>query len=165
MSTFRSTVLRSIAIAGLFLVTGPALADAERPQRPHRMRWMAGPEAPWISLSLKHRADLNLTPDQVATLEQMRSDFGQQAAPIQSELRNVEGDIRRLLDESPADLDQVRVKIEQSEKLRSDLRYLRVEALDKAKAVLTAEQRDRLRDLVASNHRQHRRPQPQGQAS
>jgi Spy/CpxP family protein refolding chaperone len=167
MNTFRATLLGSFVITGLLFVAGPVLADAdaERPARGHRMDWMAGPEAPWISLTLKHRADLNLTPDQVSTLEQMRSEFEQQAAPIQSDLRNVEREIYRLLEESPVDLGQVRAKIEQSEKLRSELRYLRVEALDKGKAVLTAEQKDRLKELVASRRGQHRRPQSPGQAS
>jgi Spy/CpxP family protein refolding chaperone len=167
MTRFHATLLGSFVITGLLFVAGPVLvdADAERPQRGHRMRWMAGPEAPWISLTLKHRADLNLTSDQVSTLEQMRSEFEQQAAPIQSELRNAEREIRRLLEQSPVDLDQVRAKIEQSEKVRSELRYLRVEALDKGKAVLTPEQKNRLKELVTSRHRQHRRPQSQGQAS
>jgi Spy/CpxP family protein refolding chaperone len=165
MNTFRATLLRSFVIVGLLSVAGLALADAEQPARAPRMRWMAGPEAPWISLTLKHRADLNLTSDQVSALERMRSEFEQQAAPIQSELRNVEGEIYRLLEGSPLDLVQVRAKIEQSERLRSELRYLRVEALDNGKTVLTAQQKDKLKELVASRHRQHRRPQSQGQAS
>jgi Spy/CpxP family protein refolding chaperone len=169
MNKFRATLFGSFIMTGLLFVAGPVLvpadADAERPKRTHRMRWMAGPEAPWISLTLKHRADLNLTSDQVSTLEQMRSEFEQQAAPIQSELRNVEREIVRLLRESPVDLAQARVRIEESEKLRSELRYLRIEALDKGKAVLTTDQKDRLKELVTSSHRQHRRPQSRGEAS
>lgn len=166
MTRFRTTLVGSSVIAGLLLfAAGPLFADAERPQRAHRMRWMAGPEAPWISLTLKHRADLNLTPDQVSALEGLRSQFEQQAAPIQTNLRATEREIYRLLEASPVDLSQVRAKIEQSENLRSELRYLRVEALDNGKTVLTPEQTERLKELLASSQKRHRRAQPRGQAS
>ena len=36
-----------------------------------------GSEAPWISIMLRHRDQLYLTGEQVATLEQMRSGFEQ----------------------------------------------------------------------------------------
>jgi Spy/CpxP family protein refolding chaperone len=54
-----------------------------------------------------------------------------------------------------------RVKIEQSEKLRSELRYLRVEALENGKSLLTAQQRDQLKTLAGSGTRGFRKPQGQ----
>jgi Spy/CpxP family protein refolding chaperone len=122
-----------------------------------------GLEAPWISLSLRHRADLNLTAEQVSTLEQLRADFAERAKPVHSELRDVEKEIMGLLQVNPVDLAQAKAKIEQAERLRSELRYLRVETLDKGKAVLTTEQNDQLKNLLSSMQRRFRKPQ--GQAS
>jgi Spy/CpxP family protein refolding chaperone len=131
-------------------------------QRPGMHR-MFGAEAPLISIALKHQTELNLTGDQVATLEKIRTQYQSQTAPIVEQLRSVEGEIRSLLQQSPANLVQVKLKIEEAEKLRSDLRYLRIEALENGKSVLTTAQQDQLKSLFASMrqnfHRSH------GQAS
>ena len=127
------------------------------------MHRMFGAEAPLISIALKHQTELNLTGDQVATLEKIRTQYQSQTTPIVEQLRSVEGEIRSLLQQSPANLVQVKLKIEEAEKLRSDLRYLRIEALENGKSVLTAAQQDQLKSLFASMrqnfHRSH------GQAS
>lgn len=128
-----------------------------------RMRGMFGAEAPLISIALKHQRELNLTSTQVSTLEQIRSGYQNQTTPIQQQLRGIEGEIAALLQESPANLIQVKLKIEQAAKLRSELRYLRVEALENGKSVLTAQQRDQLKNLIAAMRHNFRRPQ--GQAS
>lgn len=128
-----------------------------------RMRGMFGAEAPLISIALKHQSELNLNSTQVSTLEQIRSGYQNQTTPIQQQLRGIEGEIAALLQESPANLVQVKLKIEQAAKLRSELRYLRVEALENGKSVLTAQQRDQLKNLIASMRHNLRRPQ--GQAS
>ncbi len=131
-------------------------------QRPGMHR-MFGAEAPLISIALKHQTELNLTGDQVATLEKIRTQYQSQTTPIVEQLRSVEGEIRSLLQQSPANLVQVKLKIEGAEKLRSDLRYLRIEALENGKSVLTTAQQDQLKSLFASMrqnfHRSH------GQAS
>ena len=131
-------------------------------QRPGMHR-MFGAEAPLISIALKHQTELNLTGDQVATLEKIRTQYQSQTTPIVEQLRSVEGEIRSLLQQSPANLVQVKLKIEEAEKLRSDLRYLRIEALENGKSVLTTAQQDQLKSLFASMrqnfHRSH------GQAS
>jgi Spy/CpxP family protein refolding chaperone len=115
-------------------------------------------EAPVISLALKHKNELNLTGDQVSNLEKIRTDHQKQAGPLQEQLRGVENELATLLQESPANLIQVKLKIEEAEKLRSELRYLRIEALENGKSILTAEQKDQLKNLLASSHRGFRRP-------
>jgi len=131
-------------------------------QRP-RMHRMFGAEAPLISIALKHQTELNLTGDQVATLEKIRTQYQSQTTPIVEQLRSVEGEIRSLLQQSPANLVQVKLKIEEAEKLRSDLRYLRIEALENGKSVLTTAQQDQLKSLFASMRQNFRRSH--GQAS
>jgi len=128
---------------------------------PPRMHRMIGVEAPWVSIALRHQKDLSLSQDQVATLEKIRTQFRDQSTPIQEQLRAIESDLAASLQETPANLIQAKLKIEQAEKLRSQLRYLRVEALENGKSVLTAQQRDQLKNLVASRHPGFKKPQGQ----
>ena len=117
-----------------------------------RMHQMFGVEAPWVSIALRHQRDLSLSPDQVASLEKIRTQFRDQSTPIQEQLRATESDLAASLQETPANLIQAKLKIEQAEKLRSQLRYLRVEALENGKSVLTGQQRDQLKNLISSRH-------------
>jgi Spy/CpxP family protein refolding chaperone len=122
-----------------------------------RMHRMSGAGAPLISIALKHRTELNLSSEQVAGLEKIRTHYQDQSAPLQQQLRSIEGEISQLRQQSPANLIQIREKIEQSEKLRSELRYLREEALENGKSMLTAAQKDQLKGLVSSEHRGFRK--------
>ena len=135
----------------------PGEPGAARP----RMNRMFGVEAPWISIALRHQKDLSLSPDQVATLEKIRTQYRDQSTPIQEQLRTTENDLAVSLQETPANLIQAKLKIEQAEKLRSQARYLRVEALENGKSVLTAQQRDQLKNLVSSRHPGFKKPQGQ----
>jgi len=132
------------------------------PARP-RMHRMLGVEAPWISIALRHQKELSLSSDQVANLEKIRTLYRDQSTPIQEQLRATESEITGVLQETPANLIQAKLKIEQAEKLRSQLRYLRAEVLENGKSVLTAPQRDQLKSLVSA--RQPGFKKPQGQAS
>ena len=172
MDRIRATLWGSFVFIFLMISGGfsPALAEEKAQgaagrsfeQARHRHGGM-GSEAPWISIMLRHRDQLNLTGEQVATLEKLRSDFQQQVAPAQEDLRNIEGEIQRLLQDNPVDLGQVRAKIEEAEKFRAEFRYLRIETLEKGRAVLTAEQRDKLKNLAFSSRGRSRKPQ--GEAS
>jgi Spy/CpxP family protein refolding chaperone len=126
-----------------------------------RMHRMFGVEAPWVSIALRHQKDLGLSPDQVATLEKIRNQYRDQSTPIQEQLRTTESDLAVSLQETPANLIQAKLKIEEVEKLRAQLRYLRVEALENGKSVLTAQQRDQLKNLVAARHPGFKKPQGQ----
>jgi TolA-binding protein len=126
-----------------------------------RMHRMSGAGAPLISIALKHRSELNLSNEQVAGLEKIRTHYQDQSAPLQQQLRGIEGEISELRQQSPANLIQIKLKIEQSEKVRSELRYLREEALENGKSILTAAQKDQLKSLVGSGHREFRKRQGQ----
>jgi TolA-binding protein len=117
--------------------------------------------APLISIALKHRTELNLSNEQVASLEKVRTHYQNQTAPVQQQLRAVESEIAELRQQSPANLIQMKLKIEQAEKFRSELRYLREEALQNGRSILTAQQQDQLKTLVGSNRRGFHKPQRQ----
>ena len=56
------------------------------------------------------------------------------------------------MQDSPANLIQLKSKIQEAEKFRSDLRYMRVEALENGRSVLNTAQRDQLKSLMQAKH-------------
>jgi Spy/CpxP family protein refolding chaperone len=113
--------------------------------------------APLISIALRHKADLNLANEQVANLEKIKSHYESQVSPLQSQLAALEKEIAALMQQSPANLIQVKAKIQEGEKYRSELRYLRMEALENGRTVLTAQQQEQLKSLVRSRHENFRK--------
>jgi Spy/CpxP family protein refolding chaperone len=128
------------------------------------MHHQFGAGAPLISIALSHQSELGLSATQVSNLENIRTDYQNRVTPILQDLRSIEDKLREVQQQSPADLVQAKALIEQSEKRHSDLRYLRLEALENGRSILTAQQQDQLKNLVASMHHNFRKPQ-QGQAS
>src|SRR5262245_11517706 len=112
----------SMISASLILMAAHGQANPGEPGAdPPRMHRMFGVEAPWVSIALRHQKDLSLSPDQVATLEKIRTQFRDQSTPIQEQLRAIESDLASSLQEKPANIIQDKIKIEQSAKLRTRL--------------------------------------------
>ena len=149
------------------LVTAPLAAGPETTQpttRPFaRGDRMFGPfgGAPLITIALNHKSELNLTTDQVAKLEQIKSHYQAQVTPLSQQLQTIDKDIAGLMQQTPANLIQVKTKIQETEKYRSELRYLRLEALENGRSVLSAQQQDQLKTLVRSRHGNSRGSQGQ----
>jgi Spy/CpxP family protein refolding chaperone len=149
------------------LVTAPLAAGPETTQptkRPFaRGDRMVGPfgGAPLITIALNHKSELNLTTDQVANLEKIKSHYQAQVTPLSQQLQAIEKDIAGLMQQTPANLIQVKTKIQETEKYRSELRYLRLEALENGRSVLSAQQQDQLKTLVRSRHENFRGSQGQ----
>jgi Spy/CpxP family protein refolding chaperone len=113
--------------------------------------------APIISIALKHQNELKLSADQVANLEKTRTHYQNQTTPLHEKLKALESELATLMQETPANLVQIKEKIQEAEKIRSELRYLRVEALENGKTILTTEQRDQLKNMFMSRRGGHRR--------
>jgi len=117
--------------------------------------------APLVSIALKHKTELNLAGDQVANLEKIRNHYQSQATPLQQQLATIEKEIATLSQQSPANLIQIKGKIQEAKKYRGELRYMRVEALENGKAVLTAQQQEQLKTFARSRHERFRKQQEQ----
>jgi Spy/CpxP family protein refolding chaperone len=103
---------------------------------------------PVISLMLRNREKLGLSDDQVKKLEQLRSDFEKESIRNDADIRVAEIDLNnQLLGKNP-NLAKVEAKIREIERLRADLRIARVRAVENAKALLTAEQRKKLNEVL-----------------
>ena len=154
-------VLTSAAIAVPMLLHADGDGQGRFGRRPGAHRLFAG-GAPIISIALEHQSELKLTADQVANLEKTRTHYQSQIEPLNQQLSTGEGEIAKLIQETPANLVQLKLKIQETEKLRSELRYLRVEALENGKSILTTDQREQLKNMFASRrgqrHRNHGQP-------
>jgi hypothetical protein len=104
---------------------------------------------PLISIMLSHREELGLSSGQVQTLEGLRAKFQKEAIRADADLRVAEMDLSQLLSKEPADMTAVDAKIREIEKRRADLRVARVRAIESGRAVLSADQREKLRTLLA----------------
>lgn len=121
------------------------------PPGPGGTGWMMGDpaERPLISIMLHHRSELGLGADQVTRLETLRSDFTREAIRRGADIRIAELDLGSLLEQESVDLGKVETKVREVAQLRVDLRIARLRAVEQGKAVLTPEQRTRLRALLS----------------
>jgi len=164
MNKIKSLILGSAILALSAAMIGAPMAAA--PDGPasggkafahgRRMHGGFGGGAPLISLALNHKTELNLSGDQVANLEKIRTSYQNQATPLHQQVAAIEKEIADLTQQTPANLILVKSKIQEAEKLRSELRYLRLEALENGRSVLSQQQRDQLNTLVRSKHGQFR---------
>ena len=104
---------------------------------------------PLISIMLSHRDELGLSAAQAQSLERLRTDFQKEAIRAEADLRVAEMDLRQLLAAEPVDMSAVEGKIRTVEKRRADLRLARVRTIERGRAVLSADQREKLRALLA----------------
>ena len=107
-----------------------------------------GAGRPLITLMLRHRDQLGLTPDQVQALERLRSDFQREAIRREADLRVAEMDLATLLSAEVVDLGQAEAKLREIERLRTDLRLARIRTIEQGRAQLSPEQRAKLRALM-----------------
>jgi hypothetical protein len=105
-------------------------------------------ERPLITIMLRHRRDLGLSPQQVHELEEIRDTYQREAIRHDADLRIAEMDVQRILQADPVDLEIVRVKLEGIDRLKVELRLARLGAIEDGKALLSSDQRAKLSTLL-----------------
>jgi Spy/CpxP family protein refolding chaperone len=105
-------------------------------------------ERPLISLMLRNREKLGLSDDQVRRMEQMRADFEKESIRKEADLRVANLDLDALLDATSLDMPKVEAKVREIEKNRADLRLARIRTIEKAKELLTPDQRKKLQEIL-----------------
>ncbi|MGH7846560.1 MAG: hypothetical protein ACREQW_15515, partial [Candidatus Binatia bacterium] len=73
------------------------------------------------------------------------------------DLKVAEMDIEALLKADTIELKQVEAKIREIEKIKGDLRFARIQALEEGKALLFQEQRAKLKEILADPKHDHAR--------
>lgn len=115
-------------------------------------------------LALRHRQELALTPAQVDGLRKLGTDARRDAIKRRADRRLAEVDLRTLLTpdaadpNKPVDLAKAEAKVREIERLRGDERIARLRSLEQSRQVLTPEQREKLRTLLAQRWQHHRGP-------
>lgn len=105
-------------------------------------------DRPVISQMLNNKEALGLTADQVRRLEQQRDNFQRLSIRNEADLRILELDIASLLDSEPVEMAKLEAKMREEEKLRTDLRIARIRAIEQGRALLNAEQKKKLTELL-----------------
>ena len=139
---------------------GPQMRGPREGWRGHFRRHRGSSERPIISLALRYRQELGLSPAQVESLDRLRTDFQREAIKRGADIRVAELDLRTLVRTDPADLDKpvdlgkAEAKVREIERLRAEQRLARLRTIEQGKAQLTPEQRTKLGTLLAAA-RQH----------
>ncbi len=132
----------AVAVGCVPLQPPPPLADQVQ------AREVFGEHVPLITLMLWHAPELALTPEQVRALETLRGDF-QRTADLQgAELQRAELELHGVLSRQEVDLARVETTLRRIEAIRTELRLGRIKTVEKGKATLTPEQRQKLQPLI-----------------
>ena len=116
-------------------------------------------------VALRYQKELALTPAQIDGLRKLSIDSRRDAIKRQAEVRLAQLDLGTLMmpdaadPDKPRDMAKIEAKVRDIEKLRGDAKIARIRTLEQSRQVLTPEQREKLRALMAQRWQQ-RGPRP-----
>jgi Spy/CpxP family protein refolding chaperone len=111
-------------------------------------------------VALRHQKDLALTPAQIDSLRKLGTDSRRDAIKRQAEVRLARLDLSTLMmpdaadPNKPRDMARIEAKVRDIEKLRGDAKIAQIRTLEQSRQVLTPEQREKLRALMAQRWQQ-----------
>ena len=105
-------------------------------------------EGPLVSLILAHAPELGLTPEQLQTLQALRTTFEKEAVARATAIRAAEADLKALLEKDQWDLPAIEAKLKQLASLQGDQRIERIKTLAAGRALLTPEQMQKLQAIA-----------------
>lgn len=132
-------------------VLGRELEEVFRRWEEHFGSIGAREEGPPVSMIIRNREKLDLSSEQVKNLERLRNDFEKESIRKEAAIRVAKLELREFLDAQPVDMTKVEAKVREIERLRADLRFARIRAVQKAKEQLSVEQRQKLEELLADS--------------
>lgn len=118
---------------------GPMHGDRMDMARPH--------EGPQVTMLLHHRQELGLNAEQVRKLQDLRTAFAKDRERKSAERRVAEIDLNALLEQDQWDMARVETAVKQIATLRADLRLARLKTIQAARALLTPEQLEKLKQV------------------
>lgn len=104
-------------------------------------------EGPLISIMLEHTQDLGLNAEQERKLRDLRTEFAKESVRRGAEIRVAGIELDSLLEQDKWDLAKIEPKVKQIATLQGDLRLARIKTLEAGRAVLTAEQLEKLKQV------------------
>jgi Spy/CpxP family protein refolding chaperone len=112
-------------------------------------------DRPLVSLMLQHRDELELTPEQVERLGNLRLDFQKTAIKRSADLQVAELELEEFRKKEPVDLARVETQVKRIEALRAEQRLSRIKAIEEGKALLSPEQQKKLEAVGQKGSRAH----------
>jgi Spy/CpxP family protein refolding chaperone len=109
-------------------------------------------QRPVITMMLQNRSELGLSQQQVQDLEALRDGYQGEAIRYQADIRTTEAEVQDLLKAAVVDLGQVKLKLQQIEHHKTELRLARIRAIEQGKALLSPEQHQKLQTLLGDSH-------------
>ena len=100
---------------------------------------------------LDNRHELGLSPEQVQDLENLRDEYQREAIRYEADTHSAEIDLQKLLKAEAVDLEQIKVKLQEIEHLKVELRLARIRAIEQGKALLSPEQHGKLQALLGQS--------------
>jgi Spy/CpxP family protein refolding chaperone len=104
-----------------------------------------------VELYLRLRSQLNLTDEQVTSLESILLSVQKDRIRKGADVMVAELELNQLLDQKVLDVPKVEAKLKEAESLRTQARLSSIKALDGARKVLTEEQRKRVEALKSGS--------------
>jgi Spy/CpxP family protein refolding chaperone len=148
-----------VLLIPLLLLAAPAPADAQQNHPPSPTARERGlPPYAGVGFLLRHRAELQLSDDQIRRLREISARLDEQNAPLVQQLREAGIPVHparrgRVEQMTPAEKKALRKKLEEHSPTLHQLRENTVSAMAEARRVLTTEQQDRFRQLLEEEHR------------
>lgn len=99
--------------------------------------------------------ELNLTDDQQASVDRIKSDYKKSSIRLKSDIDVLEVELKDMTNSSRTDLKKVKKKLDNIESKKSELRFMRIEKHIKIKAILDDEQKEKF-DAIMDKIGAHR---------
>jgi Spy/CpxP family protein refolding chaperone len=97
---------------------------------------------------LRNRHELGLSSQQVQDLEHLRDGYEREAIRYEADIRIAEVELQSFLKANAVDLEQVKVKLQEIEQVKTELRLARIRVIEQGKALLSSEQHEKLQALL-----------------
>lgn len=103
----------------------------------------------------KLKAELGLTPEQTAQVEQILADTMKRIEPVRASIKATREELKALRSANPADPQAIQAKESELETLRAQKRGLKAERDSALKNVFTPEQFAKYQELLAAHKKEH----------
>jgi len=105
---------------------------------------------------LRHQQDIGLTDEQVAKLKALALDQDRAQIRGHADVLVAERELRAIIPDEKTGLSVIEAKLKEGEALEANLRFMRIKAKRALLAVLTPEQRDKLKAIRGQMRDSHR---------
>lgn len=122
----------------------------------HGMSGHGGTTSHVLPHLLRHRKDIGLTDEQTAKLKALALDQDRAQIRAHADVLVAERELRALVGDEKTDLSIIQAKLKEREALEANLRFIGIKAKRDLFAVLTPEQRDKLKVIREQMRESHR---------